>query len=450
MRPKSRSRSLRRGTIARLVAEAYGVASAFIIATITARLLGPSGKGFYSSLLLLSGIFIHCFAAGLGESAIVLIGQRRADIRDAASATMAAAMAFSTMGALAMYAVANVVLHPGSDNENLAIALACGLVLFHVPALMLVAFLNSMERIVAVAAIFVTYSTVSTISIWVLTSLTDLGAAGPILGNVAGNLVMLVAIVLLLGRAGVSLRPRWKPDYLRPALRFGAALQLSNLLVLATGRVDLLFVYRIRGAASAGQYSIALTIGMLVSTVPLALAYASFPRIANLEEGSARVLTAQVFRIGIIVVTVSAAVLALLTPVAVPLLFGSAFKVAVGPSLILVVGGAFSGAQWLLSRASAARGSPAPLCASFATSFLVMVGLDVVLIEPYGEIGAALAAVTGTLAGLAVAVWFYRGKGWDWHDFVPGRADLRSLLAMGTDALNVALRRRKVQPQQDQ
>jgi len=440
--PAATPRSLRRNSVARLAAEACALASGFIISAITARLLGPSGKGFYSSLLLLSGIFVSWFSAGLGDSAIVLLGQRRAAVREAAGATMATAMAFSVAGALTMFVTAHLVLHINSENDDLAIVFACVLVLIHVPALMMVAFLNSMERIVAVAAIYMAYSTVTTIGVWAFASLTNLGVAGAVLANVAGNVVMLIAILLLLARAAVPLRPRWRPGYLRPALRIGAAFQISNLLVLATGRLDLLFVYRIGGSASAGQYSVALTIGIIVGTIPLALTYASFPRLANLDEAPARALTAQVFRLGVLVVALAAAVLALFTPVVIHLLFGSAFQGAVMPSLILIVGGVFMSGQWLLSRASAARGSPAALCASFATSVLVMVALDLVLILPYGEVGAAAADVAGAVAGLAVSVWFYRGKGWNGRDFVPGRADLKSLCGVVSDALSAALGRR--------
>jgi O-antigen/teichoic acid export membrane protein len=307
---------------------------------------------------------------------------------------------------------------------------------------MMIAFLNSMERIVAVAALLMIYSTVATVVLWALTSMTHLGTAGAVLGNMTGNAAMLIGILALLRRAEVPLRPRWRPGYLRDALRFGAALQLSNLLVLVTGRLDLLFVYRIRDPASAGRYSIALTVGMLVGTMPLALAYASFPRLANLEDGPARALTAQVFRVGMVVAAAAASVLGFLTPVAVPLLFGSAYRGAIGPSLVLVAGGVFWSAQWLLSRASAARGAPAALCASFATSFSVMVLLDLILIGPYGEMGAAVAAFASAVAGLAVAASFYRGQGWDWRNFLPRRGDARLLLSVGFDPVRGVIKRR--------
>lgn len=435
--------SLRRNSVARLVGDSYGLVSAFAAAAITARLLGPSGKGFYSSVILLSGILIYCFGAGLGESAIVLIGQRKAGLREAAPMTMAAGLALSAGGAVAMYVVSQVALQAKTENDTLAIAFACALVLLQVPSQIMVAFLNSLERIVAVAVIFSVYSTIVTVALWALTSLTNLGAAGAVLGNVVGSSFTLVAILVMLRRVGVPLRPRWDPGYLRQALRFGIAVQVSNVLVLVTGRLDLLFVYRIRGSAAAGTYSIALTIGMLVGTIPLALAQASFPRLANLDEGPARVLTAQVFRIGMVLVVAAAAVLTTLTPVAVPLLFGSAYSAAIGPTMVLVAGGVLWSGQWLLSRASAARGTPAALCTSFAISFAVMVALDLILIRPYGEMGAAVAALVSAIVGFAVAVQFYRHGDWNWREFVPGRSDVATLLNVGSDVMHSTLRRRR-------
>src|SRR3712207_8893218 len=57
----------------------------------------------------------------------------------------------------------------------------------------------------------------------------------------------------------------------------------------------------------------------LVGAVPLALAYAAFPRLAVVDEEEARVLTAQVFRMGMTAALLTAGVLGLLTPAAVPL-----------------------------------------------------------------------------------------------------------------------------------
>jgi len=68
-------------------------------------------------------------------------------------------------------------------------------------------------------------------------------------------------------------------------------------------------------------------------------------RTANLDEESARTVTAQVFRAGMVFVVLAAGALGAATPLVVPLFFGAAYRGAVGPSLVLVAGGVLWSAQ---------------------------------------------------------------------------------------------------------
>jgi Na+-driven multidrug efflux pump len=79
---------------------------------------------------------------------------------------------------------------------------------------------------------------------------------------------------------------------------------------------------------------------------------------------------------------------------------------------------------------------------SFATSFLSMVALDLILIGPYGALGAAVAATVSPALGLAVAVRYYRADGWHLAGFVPRRQDFvdfvraaRAMLTRGRPAV---------------
>jgi O-antigen/teichoic acid export membrane protein len=217
---------------------------------------------------------------------------------------------------------------------------------------------------------------------------------------------------------------------------------VSNLLVLLTARLDLILVFRFSGATEAGGYSVALTIGALVGSAPIAVSYASFPRLATLQDAPARLLTLQVFRIGIAAAISAAALLGAVSPFVIPLIFGRAYRPAIAPTLFLVPAGVLWSGQWLLCRASAARGVPRPLLVSFATSFLSMVALDLILIGPYGAVGAAVAATVSPALGLAVAVRYYRADGWNLAGFVPRRQDFvdfvraaRAMLTRGRPAV---------------
>jgi len=426
--PAAPSPSLRHNSFARLAADLVGLVFALIGATITARLLGPAGKGYYSSLILLGGLILQIFSAGLGEAAIVLSGNGRASLQDAASATAAAILPLAVAAGGVFVVSAGILLPNDSDGLN-TVLLAGGMVAVNVIYNTCVCFLVAKERVIPVAAIAVLATGLSTALLWLFLVPLDLGTPGAMLGGILGSAVAVCTTLFLLLRSGLSPRPRVLPSYLKAAARFGAALQFSNLLVQLTARLDLVLVYRLSTPAQAGSYSIALTLGALVGSVPLALAYAAFPRLAVVDDDEARALTAQVFRMGVTSAVIAACGLALVTPVAIPFVFGSAYTSAIGPTLLLIPAGVLWSGQWLLCRAAAARGTPRPLLVSFAVSFAVMVSLDFPLIPHLGANGAALASLLASAIGLVVAVAHYRRQGWDGTAFVPRGQDVRALVA---------------------
>ena len=213
------------------------------------------------------------------------------------------------------------------------------------------------------------------------------------------------------------MRPRRVPGYLSEAFRMGFGFLVPSLLIVAAARLDLLLVFELSGSASAGRYSVALTVGALAISVPTAIAYAAFPRIASMGDSEARSFTTRVFFNGTLCAIVSALLLAAATPVALPWMFGEDFRPAVTPTLILLAAAVPWSGQWLLARATSARGDPTMLMASFTIGFLVMIGLDFILIPVHGENGAAVAALASALVGLCVAAGFHR-----WRRAAPSRS----------------------------
>lgn len=411
--------SLRNNFTARFLADTYGLVTSIVAASLTARVLGPSGRGYYASLVLLTVLFAQLFGAGLGEAAIVLPGRGRATYGAARSATIAVLLPLGVIGALACIATGAVTLDALTVNERTALALAGLLVLLNVCSGTLAWFLISLEKLVLVSIVTTISATVIVVSLCLFLIVLDMQTAGAILASVVGIVVILGALVWYLPREGISLRPAWDSRYLWAAARFGMAIQLSNVLVQMAGRLDLLFVYRIAGSSSAGLYSIALTLGALVGSVPIAIAHASFPRLPKLTEDEARALTASLFRAGVAAAVTCCTGLAILAPVAIPLMFGPDYRDAVLPTLVLLPAGVLWSAQWILCRAAAARASSRPLLTSYAASSIVMVLLDMVLIGPFGIMGAALASFISSTTGLVVAVIYLLRSGWDWRSFVP-------------------------------
>lgn len=423
--------SLTRGSAARFFADASGLVFGLVSGVIAARGLGPEGKGLFSSLTLLTGIMLWVCSLGLGDAAIVMVGQGKATVQKALSVTVTAVLALSLAGMVLLWAASIVAFRNDWHEVRTAAALAC----FVLPLLVLgnnLGFLlSAQERVVAHSAVSGTTAVMTSVGLLLFVGLVPLSIAGGVLANGLGAGAGLVLAAWLLRRSGLSFRPRLDRQYLAVAVRYGVSVAVSYVVTIMFQRIDLLLTYALAGPGAAGQYSVALALSMLVALLPTAISAATFPRLAKMDQVEADQLTAQACRYGFAAALSAGLVLVATVPVAVPLLFGRAFAPSVGPTLILLAGGVLWSNQWLLCRAAAARGRPGLLLRSFVLGLSIMCGLDYVLIPRLGITGGALAAVAGPAAGLALClVSYHRSRSWNvpLRSMVPRAGDFRAFV----------------------
>ncbi len=421
--------SLRTSSVARFLADSSALVFGVLGGVITARWLGPSGKGLFSSLTFLAALVMQAGSLGLGDAAIVMVGQRKARLQEAVSVTVALTLCSAAVGTVVFWSGAMLWFRHDLDAVRSAILVASLGFPVSLFGYVLSFMLSARQMLVANSLVLGTTSAATALGLVLFVAVVPLGITGGAIAGVFGAAAGMAVGFVLLTRAGLSLRPRWKPEYVGAALRYGISVEASYLVTVMFLRVDLLFAYALAGSAAAGQYSVALTISALVALLPIAMSHATFPRLANVANEEANDLTGQVCRYGVAAAVVAAALLALVTPVAVPLLFGQDFVPAVPPTLILLGGGVLWATQWIVCRAAAARGRPGLLLGSFGLGLVVMVALDYLLIPRIGITGAALAALAGPAAGLVLAlIGYHRSPWWDrpLTVFVPRPTDFRA------------------------
>ncbi len=421
--------SLRRSSVARFLADSSALVFGVLGGVITARWLGPSGKGLFSSLTFLAALVMQAGSLGLGDAAIVMVGQRKARLQEAVSVTVALTLCSAAVGTVVFWSGAMVWFRHDLDAVRSAILVASLGFPVSLFGYVLSFMLSARHMLVANSLVLGTTSAATALGLVLFVAVVPLGITGGAIAGVFGAGAGMAVGFVLLTRAGLSLRPRWDREYVGAALRYGISVEASYLVTVMFLRVDLLFAYALAGSAAAGQYSVALTISALVALLPIAMSHATFPRLANVGNAEANELTGQVCRYGVAAAVIAATVLGLATPVAVPLLFGRDFLPAVPPTLILLAGGVLWATQWIVCRAAAARGRPGLLLRSFGLGLVVMVALDYLLIPRIGITGAALAAVAGPATGLVLALVGYHRSSW-WERpltvFVPRATDFRA------------------------
>jgi O-antigen/teichoic acid export membrane protein len=422
--------SLSTDSAARFSADASSVVLGIASGVISARWLGPAGKGIFASLTFLSNLFRQFAIMGLGDAAIILVRNRSVRLQRSLSVTTTLIALFSTVGAVGLFVWGIQQFGDGSNAVGSSVLLAAISLPIVTYASLLTNYLLAMQRVVASSALLALTGIATTVAMFIFLAILGLGLPGAMLAGLIGALIALIPTVWLIQREGLSFRPGWDGGYSKRALKLGSVIQVSMLLRVASGRLDLLLVFSLLGAGQAGFYSIGLTIFGLVGLIPGSLTNAAFPRLAGATSSDSVELTERLGRFCSATSVTVALFLVPLTPFLIPVLFGEPFRPAIGPSLLLLPGGILWSNQIWVTRALTARNRPRAVLGSFAISLVVMLILDVALIPHLALTGAATAADISACAGAVIGIW-------EFHRAFPGRPLLGAVIPGKQDFLTL-------------
>jgi O-antigen/teichoic acid export membrane protein len=208
-------------------------------------------------------------------------------------------------------------------------------------------------------------------------------------------------------------------------LRYHAGTAASYLLL----RVDIFILNALEPTTAAvGLYSLAVTLAELTKLLTDAIVPVMMPEQVETSAGHAAAVTAATVRMATLFSGVAIALMCLIAPVLIPLIYGPAFQGA-GPALIalapgLLALGATNPVRTYLFRLS----RPGPMSLMFIAVMAVNVSLNFALIPQFGIIGASLASsVAYTLLASLQTGWFVKVTGIRLPDLIPGLAEIRLL-----------------------
>jgi len=383
-------------TLSKVIAN--GAAAA--VALFSARQLGPSGRGVLVLLLTLSGFVSVTASLGLNLAArIHLVAENnRLECRDYLG--LATAL---TAGAVVLSAVLGAVLLPLVDVRlsTAELILFVALTASILAPLLLNAAINAYgftARAAAVDAAGTVAQLLLTLALFISGERRVDAYVGAM---VAGNMFQVVLALGALRPVVGSVQPRFEPAAWRPILRTGApgiAVDLSSIL---TFRLDRYLLGLLLDPAAVGVYSVAATAPEVLRLPALALGQPIFHRLAS---RTARVEDFARTRLYCLLLTAALAVVTFVAaPFAVRVLFGDQYSDAVTPLRVLLLAEFGITLFYIdgacLAAAFSRLGDPA--IASVAGCLVVVVA-DLLLIPPFGVVGAAWGSVAGySVIGLA-------------------------------------------------
>ncbi len=365
----------------------------FVTGTLSARLLGPAGRGELSAIQTLPAMLGTLGLAGL-PSAIAFYttrepGQARRILRTGTLLTLALAVPTVGVGLL----VVPWIL--GNQSRDVVKAACVYLAFIPLQAIQFPAVTSAwgLQR-------FRLWNVVRALP--ALSWLVAVLGAAWLFGAAASSMALTyVGIFGLVSIGTFALVARFGDDTAenegsgagpRDLLAYGLPSALATIPAMANHRLDQVLMAAWIPAGQLGIYAVAASWGALVQPVLSAIASVAFPKVAAQEKPSHETL-GRISRSAIVVALVMGGALAAVTPVLLPALFGDPFRGAVAAALLLVAASMVAGVNGVLEELLRGLGAPRwPLYAHLLGAGVTVVAL-LALLAPYGIVGGAVATL---------------------------------------------------------
>lgn len=359
-----------------------------------ARLLGPAGRGQISLGMMV--IAIGAVLGGLGGDIPIMTWS--ANQKNSIAQWLPAVCFWGLLGCASVSGLWGFVFwrwHP-TFLRGMTSSMAL-LVLAAIPLSVMFQYLSALltgsERFQQRAGLALVSQVVEFTAVLALTLLVARTAEMAVLGNWFGLLAVGSVGIYLLRE---SLRNWWNlaaaAGRFRGALSLGLRGQFGNVATFFTYRLDIFVVNYFLDPAQVGFYALGVVISESLWQIPHAVAVALFPRTARTLDQEADVFTCFVIRQVFLLASVLGLLMALASPVAIPLIFGKRFGPSVAVIWWILPGTVAMAVAKVMSADLTARGKPEYNSIIALATLGVTALLDFALIPRMGINGAALAS----------------------------------------------------------
>jgi O-antigen/teichoic acid export membrane protein len=258
----------------------------------------------------------------------------------------------------------------------------------------------------------------------VLIGVFDTGVAGFFIATAAGSTLVIVGSTAVITRWGL---PRVDLKLFRAMLAYGSKVQVGGVFQLFNARFDVVILQFFRPLSAVGYYVIAQMLAELVMVLARAFQSSILP-LVSYESGDPThqaTTTVRSMRHHAILAAGAMAANAVFAPLLIVVGFGNAFYPAFLPFFIILPGIWFLGSALVVSNDLSGRGRPGLASALTGLAVTITIGLDLLLIPPFGVPGAAVASLVAyTVFGVASLIALSRVSAIPVRDLLPTRAEL--------------------------
>jgi O-antigen/teichoic acid export membrane protein len=418
------SRGLVRAGIVTYVFSGLTLVANLVTGIVTARALGPDGRGVTVALLTVSQLAGFLFAMGVAQSLSYFIARRPQDGPRLLTTWLLMLVPLTALAIAISEALLPTIF--ATDQQALdigrwfmfSIVLVVGLELNY-------GLLLGIHDFLVYNVLRFAQPVVIALSLVVMWWLDELTVESALIASIAGSgLVLLIGLLRALRRIGVG-PPA--PGLGLTSLWYGARGQGSTVAANVTARLDVAMLPAFVTSGSVGLYSVATNISLIVYQLSNTFAGLVLPAAArDPQRGPLKVVGS--LWASLAAAAVIALVLALLARPLLGFVYGDEFRDAAEPLLLLLPGAVLFAGSSILGAGLLAAGRP------FTATLPQLVGMAVTVVGLFvflrigGITAAALVSTVSYATVFFVTLVAYKlvtGRAWGW--FLPTPARLRAL-----------------------
>lgn len=237
-----------------------------------------------------------------------------------------------------------------------------------------------------------------------------------------------VPVTVLAVLRGIRLY-RLRLDRIRSSMRkimtYGSGAYGIDLLGNLILYIDQIILIGLLAPGPLGLYVVAVSLSRMLNIFSASIVMVLFPKLSGLEPKEAALLSLRVFKITTLGAFACAGALMLVAPYLIHLLYGKLFLDSIPVFSLLVLEVILGGSAMILAQAFMAAGKPFIVTVSQAIGIVLAVPLMYGFVPAYGLIGAGLALLIPSMIRLIYVVYvFQRSFRFDLREFGIRKADL--------------------------
>ena len=372
---------------------------------LTARLLGPQGKGEFYLILQISSLVSLFLSCGLGSSYQYHISNKIFDHATVVSHMLIQILiTVLVVGIMYLFGTELLLLMTGLSLPKSIQSLTGFAIVFNVIIMFTTYILMSMSSGIKFnSMIGIAASLVNLASLILLVWLLKLGVYGAVIAYLLSLMVRFLPILPKIMRGVWS---HLTLSWLRPSKKlftYSFSAFLSNMMVSSVFRIDVFILSSLAGVTAVGVYSVSVAFAEMALMVPNALGTSLFTHLPSSCPEDQRAIIKRSSRIIIFIALLVGVMLAVISYPLVVILMGGRFVGAVLPLCLLLPGVVAMSVNYVFANFYGANGKPLVSAACFGIGLVTNVTLNFLLI-PYLKVNGA--AIASTLAYTVITAAF--------------------------------------------